>query len=178
MSDLSPQSGPKRTLIRSLSCVLAAGQAHRKDRTFTRLARHGHVTAHHARELPGDGKPEPRPAEALSGRRIGLAELLEQLGLLLSCNWDGARAATCGSIPAGPLLAMFTDTRQNWSRSLGLEVPPTLVGPTVPRRGTVLDSFCHFPHVNTRLVHISHKYTVGSYISRVVGRCRRRRPTN
>jgi hypothetical protein len=23
-----------------------------------------------------------------------------------------------------------------------------------------------------------HKYTVGSYISRVVGRCRRRRPTN
>jgi hypothetical protein len=47
-------------------------QAHREHRTFARLARHGHVPAHHARELAGDGKAEPGAAEALSGvRRSG-----------------------------------------------------------------------------------------------------------
>src|SRR6516165_3987257 len=35
------------------------------------------------RELARDGKAEPRAAEALSGRGIGLGELLEQLRLLL-----------------------------------------------------------------------------------------------
>src|SRR5262245_12151575 len=44
---------------------------------LARVARHGHVTAHHARELAGDGEPEPSAPEALSGRGIGLAELLE-----------------------------------------------------------------------------------------------------
>src|SRR5262245_44366254 len=78
----------KRTLIRSLSCVLAAGQTHRKDRTLARLARHGHVAAHHARELARERKAEPRAAEALSGRGIGLAELLEQLCLLLHGHAD------------------------------------------------------------------------------------------
>ena len=66
----------------------AARQAHRKDRTFARLARHGHVAAHHARELAGEGETESRAAEALRGRSIGLAELLEQLGLLLRCHAD------------------------------------------------------------------------------------------
>src|SRR5215468_9735620 len=61
----------------------AARQAHREHRTLARLARHGHVTALQARELTGDGETEPRPAEALSGRGIGLAELLEQPCLLL-----------------------------------------------------------------------------------------------
>src|SRR5262249_40233357 len=51
--------------------------------TLARLARHGHVAAHHARELARDGKAKPRAAKALSRRRIGLAELLEQLSLLL-----------------------------------------------------------------------------------------------
>src|SRR5262249_15900746 len=46
-------------------------------------ARHAHVAAHHARELAREGKAEPRAAEALSGCGIGLAELLEQLSLLL-----------------------------------------------------------------------------------------------
>jgi hypothetical protein len=49
-------------------------------------ADHGHVAAHHARELAGDGKAEPRAAEALCRRGIGLAEFLEQLRLLLSCH--------------------------------------------------------------------------------------------
>src|SRR5258705_12966326 len=60
----------------------AARQAHRKDRTFTRFAGHGHVTTHHTRELAGDGKAEPRPAVAPRGQGIGLRELLEQLALL------------------------------------------------------------------------------------------------
>src|SRR5215469_15851348 len=64
-------------------CVVAAWQPHREHRAFARLARHRHVAAHHARELAREGKPEPRAAEALSGRGIGLAELLEQLRLLL-----------------------------------------------------------------------------------------------
>jgi hypothetical protein len=57
----------------------AAWQAHSENRAFARLARHGHITAHHARELAGDGKPEPGAAEALSGRGIGLGEFFEQL---------------------------------------------------------------------------------------------------
>src|SRR5215831_16011295 len=63
--------------------VLAARQAHREDRPLARLARHGHVAAHHARELAGDGKAEPGAAELLRGCGVGLAELLEQLSLLL-----------------------------------------------------------------------------------------------
>src|SRR5215471_20273893 len=62
---------------------LAPRQAHDEHRTFARLARHGHVAAHHAREFAGDGEPETGAAELLRGRGIGLAELLEQLGLLL-----------------------------------------------------------------------------------------------
>src|SRR5262249_55986261 len=64
----------------------AARQAHRKHRAFAQLARHGHVAAHHARELAGDGKAEARAAEALSGRGVSLDELLEQLCLLLSSH--------------------------------------------------------------------------------------------
>jgi len=65
-----------------------ARQAHSEYRALSRLARYRHVAAHHARELAGDGQTEPGAAEALSGRRIGLAELLEQLGLLLRCHAD------------------------------------------------------------------------------------------
>src|SRR5262249_50372451 len=54
-----------------------------EHRTFAGLARHSHVATHHARELAGEGKAEPRSAEALRGRGIGLTELLEQLCLLL-----------------------------------------------------------------------------------------------
>src|SRR5215467_11027150 len=64
----------------------AAWQAHLKHRTFARLARHGHVASHHARELAGDGKAEPRAAEALRGRGVSLAELLEQPCLLLGSH--------------------------------------------------------------------------------------------
>ena len=72
------------------SCLVIAAprQAHREHRAFARLARHGHVAAHHARELAGDGEAEPGAAEALRGRRIGLGELLEQLRLLLSRHAD------------------------------------------------------------------------------------------
>src|SRR6516165_9159532 len=61
----------------------AARQPHREDRAFALLARHGHVTAHHARELAGDAEAETGAAKAPRGRGIGLAELLEQLRLLL-----------------------------------------------------------------------------------------------
>jgi hypothetical protein len=61
----------------------AARQPHREHRAFARLARHGHVAAHHARELAGNGKAKTSAAEALRGRGIGLAELLEHLSWLL-----------------------------------------------------------------------------------------------
>src|SRR5262249_3443833 len=64
-------------------CVLAARQAHREHRALARLARHRHIAAHHAGKLAREGKAEPRAAEALRGGGIGLAELLEQLRLLL-----------------------------------------------------------------------------------------------
>jgi hypothetical protein len=44
----------------------AARQAEREDRALARLACHGHIAAHHARELAGDRKAEPSAAEALS----------------------------------------------------------------------------------------------------------------
>src|SRR4029077_438080 len=44
------------------------------------------VAAHHARELAGDNKAQPRAAEALRGRGVSLAELLKQLCLLLGSH--------------------------------------------------------------------------------------------
>src|SRR5499427_1000338 len=61
----------------------ATRQAYGEHRAFARLARHRHVTAHHARELAGDGKAETGAAETMNGRGVSLAELLEQLCLLL-----------------------------------------------------------------------------------------------
>src|SRR6516165_2744751 len=61
----------------------AARQSHGEHRAFALLARHSHVAAHHARELAGDGEAATGSAEALRGRGISLAELLEQLRLLL-----------------------------------------------------------------------------------------------
>src|SRR5262249_50193156 len=75
----------RRIGLRALagSWRLAPRQAHGEHRAFALLARHGHVTAHHARELAGDGEAETGAPEAPRGRGIGLAELLEQLCLLL-----------------------------------------------------------------------------------------------
>src|SRR5215469_4032161 len=66
----------------------AARQAEGEDRTLARLACHCHIAAHHARELAGEGKAEPGAAESLSGRGVGLRELLEQLCLLLRGHAD------------------------------------------------------------------------------------------
>ena len=46
------------------------------------------LAAHHARELAGDGEAETGAAVLPCGRRIGLSELLEQLGPLLRCHTD------------------------------------------------------------------------------------------
>src|SRR4029434_7843615 len=43
--------------------VLAARQPHGKDRTLARLARHRHISAHHACELAGDGEAKAGAAE-------------------------------------------------------------------------------------------------------------------
>jgi hypothetical protein len=37
------------------SVLRVTRQAHGEDRAFARLARHGHIAAHHARQLAGDG---------------------------------------------------------------------------------------------------------------------------
>src|SRR5262249_53162416 len=61
---------------------VAPRRAHREYRALARLARHCHVAAHHARELAGDGKAEPRAAIAARCQGIGLREILEQFRLL------------------------------------------------------------------------------------------------
>ncbi len=66
----------------------AARQARGENRAFARLTCHCHIAAHHAGELSGDGEPEPGAAEALCGRRISLAEFLEQLRLLFRRHAD------------------------------------------------------------------------------------------
>jgi hypothetical protein len=63
-------------------------RAHREDGALARVARHGHVAAHHARELARKGKAEPRPAVAARGQRVCLGELLEQLRLLFGGQAD------------------------------------------------------------------------------------------
>src|SRR5262249_44400013 len=50
---------------------------------LTRFALDRYVAAHHARELSRDRQAEASAAEALRGCLVGLAELVEQLGLLL-----------------------------------------------------------------------------------------------
>jgi hypothetical protein len=74
--------------VRRSSCPFclgtsAARQTDGKDRALAPLAGHRHIATHHARELVGDGEAQPGAAEALRGRGFGLAEFLEQLGLLL-----------------------------------------------------------------------------------------------
>src|SRR5215831_4382347 len=72
------------------SCALPARQTHREHRALARFARHGHVAAHHARELACDGKAEPRAAVAARCQGIGLGEILKQFRLLLCRHSDAA----------------------------------------------------------------------------------------
>src|SRR5262249_13916716 len=67
---------------------LAPRQAHSEYRAFARLARHGHVAAHHARELAGDSEAEPRAAVAARRQGIGLGEILKKFCQLLRCHTD------------------------------------------------------------------------------------------
>src|SRR5262245_2169318 len=82
-------------------------QPYREDRAFAQLARHRHIAPHHARELAGDGKAQPGAAETLRGGFIRLAELLEQLGLLLSRHAD----AGIGYGQLNPVAAVPDPTR-------------------------------------------------------------------
>src|SRR5262249_60493305 len=70
------------------SWPLAPRQAPPETRSLCWPGRHRHVPAHHARGLAGDGQAEAGAAKALSGGSIGLAELFEQLCLLLRGHAD------------------------------------------------------------------------------------------
>src|SRR5215831_16495976 len=82
-----------------------SGQPHGEHRALARLARRGHIAAHHARELAGNGKAEPCAAEALRGRGISLTELLEQPCLLLGGHADAGTASSIQSRPSATLRA-------------------------------------------------------------------------
>src|SRR5262249_54536069 len=62
--------------------------SHREHRAFARVPRHRHVPPHPAPELAREGETESRAAEVLRRGGVGLAELLEQLGLLLCRQAD------------------------------------------------------------------------------------------
>jgi hypothetical protein len=55
---------------------------------FARLARHGHIATHHARELAREGKAEPGSAVAPCGQGIGLGEILKKFRLPLGSQAD------------------------------------------------------------------------------------------
>jgi hypothetical protein len=63
-------------------------QASGEHRALARLAGHGHVAAHHARELAWNRKAEPRPAITTRSQGIRLGEFLEQLRLLFGSEAD------------------------------------------------------------------------------------------
>src|SRR5262249_57237617 len=61
------------------SVLRAARQAEGGDRALAPLACHGHIAAHHARQLAGDGEAKTSAPKPLPGRGIGRAELLAHL---------------------------------------------------------------------------------------------------
>src|SRR5262249_58658314 len=71
-------------------CVLAAWQAHGEYRPLAQLTGHGHVAAHHARELAREGKAEPASTVPPRGQGIGLGELLEEFRLLFGGQADAS----------------------------------------------------------------------------------------
>src|SRR5215469_15509605 len=77
-----------RNRRRSRFIAFSPRQAHSEHRALALLTLHRHIAAHHARKLAGDGKAEPGATEALSGRGIGLGELLKELRLLLRGHAD------------------------------------------------------------------------------------------
>src|SRR5262249_24865282 len=80
---------PPRRRNRSVLIIRNSARPTRGERgAFAGLTRDSHVAAHHARELAGNGEAKPGAAKLLGGRPIGLADLLEQLCLLLRCHAD------------------------------------------------------------------------------------------
>ena len=61
---LIPMSKAVTSFILFCLGVRTAWQTDGKDRTLARLARHHHVSAHHARELAGNNRPRPVPIAA------------------------------------------------------------------------------------------------------------------
>jgi hypothetical protein len=96
-----------------------------------------------------ESRPQSTPGEALPWR--GSFRLA-----LLASNLSGRCLARLGEHIEWAELSLHSRR--------GTDRPPARVA-----RPAVLDSFSHFPHINTRLVHI---------ISRVVGRCRNGDRTN
>jgi hypothetical protein len=72
----------------SLLCVLVSYQAGSRTVNSEPLPGSLATVTSPSRELAGDSEPKTRASELLRGRGIGLAELFEQLGLLLRCHAD------------------------------------------------------------------------------------------
>jgi hypothetical protein len=103
----------------------AARQAHRKHRTLARLAPHGHVAAHQAREFARDAKAQPGAAVALRRPGIGLAELLETSPAgrgTISCNPALAGGEIYGPKDDGTYAVEF---RTAGGEALAISIPRT-----------------------------------------------------
>src|SRR5262245_3668819 len=86
---------------------LAPRQPHCEHRTLARLACHSHIAAHHSRKLAGNRKSKTSAAEPLCGGRLGLAEFLEKLRLLLRRHAD----ATVGDGDLDPIASIVEPSR-------------------------------------------------------------------
>jgi hypothetical protein len=116
----------------------AARQAHREHRAFARLARHGHIAAHHARELGRDGKSEPGTAKVLSGRSVSLAELSGHASRIarqraLWRKYQRLRAQSRGPDPIGRQLAIGVTDFEMFLAGLGLPAPSAAPSGDKPR---------------------------------------------
>src|SRR5262245_9574305 len=86
-------------------CVRAARQTHRKHRALARLARHGDVPAHHARELAREGKSETRAPKRCA---VLASAWLNSSNSLACCSgvMPMPVSATASSIQSRPLATL------------------------------------------------------------------------
>jgi ABC-type uncharacterized transport system substrate-binding protein len=103
---------------RSSASCRGAGQTHCEHRALARLARHGHVAAHHARELAREGKAEPRSAVAARDIEDATRTINQKLFVAKASNDTELNAALASLVRHGVRAVLvaadpYFDTRRD-----------------------------------------------------------------